>query len=396
MSAPTFTPTSAWQDVPDGAVCPPGLHYQIDPNTGLKRARLAPNGDPQRSEHPSAPEGIRLTRMKKAGLALLSKRITLGEDGRPVSDGSPCAMSHGTATRVALDWWTPATDLAALILDLGSHEALVLGDHVAGRDRSRSPRRRPTRRAAATAARSTPSSSRTANRRSPCSTSIRKAISDATRARLDEHRRVRRRARDPDPRLSAPGPGDQGSTSAGLRNEETGETFAGSGGQHVYLFVRDGADIPRFLRDLQKRAWLAGLGWIMVSARGSLLIRSIVDVTVGQPRAVGLRRQAEGRGAAWRRTKRRGGPSPTRAICSTPATACPPLTAEEERRYSELVDAAKREKQPEVEAAKEQAAETIARLRGIAIEKARAVVEASTQGRVVVVGRAALRRRDDR
>ena len=40
MSAPTFTPTSAWQDVPDGAVCPPGLHYQIDPNTGLKRARF--------------------------------------------------------------------------------------------------------------------------------------------------------------------------------------------------------------------------------------------------------------------------------------------------------------------------------------------------------------------
>ena len=76
-------------------------------------------------------DGIRLTRVKKAGRALLSKRITLGEDGRPVSDGSPCAMAHGTATRVTLDWWAPATDLAALILDLGSHEALVLGDHVA-------------------------------------------------------------------------------------------------------------------------------------------------------------------------------------------------------------------------------------------------------------------------
>ena len=36
---------------------------------------------------------IRLTRVKKAGLALLSKRISLGEDGRPVSDGSPCAMA---------------------------------------------------------------------------------------------------------------------------------------------------------------------------------------------------------------------------------------------------------------------------------------------------------------
>jgi hypothetical protein len=40
-------------------------------------------------------------------------------------------MSHGNATRVRLDWSAPATDLADLILDLGSHEALVLGDHVA-------------------------------------------------------------------------------------------------------------------------------------------------------------------------------------------------------------------------------------------------------------------------
>jgi ribosome-binding protein aMBF1 (putative translation factor) len=35
----TFEPTDAWQDVPDGAICPPGLHYQIDPNTGLRQAR---------------------------------------------------------------------------------------------------------------------------------------------------------------------------------------------------------------------------------------------------------------------------------------------------------------------------------------------------------------------
>ena len=52
---------------------------------------------------------------------------------------------------------------------------------------------------------------------------------------------------------------------------------------HVYLFVRDGEDIPRFLETLQKRAWLAGLGWIMVAGRGALLIRSIVDVSVGLP-----------------------------------------------------------------------------------------------------------------
>ena len=61
------------------------------------------------------------------------------------------------------------------------------------------------------------------------------------------------------------------------------------------------------------------------------------------------------------------------------ATACTPLTPGEERRYGELVTAAKHEKQPEAEVAKEQAAETISKLRGIDIEKARAVVAASTR-----------------
>lgn len=70
---------------------------------------------------------IRLTRVKKQGGALLCKRIFLGENGRPQSDGSPCAMALGTATRVRLNG-SPATNLCNEILDLGAHEALVLGD----------------------------------------------------------------------------------------------------------------------------------------------------------------------------------------------------------------------------------------------------------------------------
>ena len=73
------------------------------------------------------------------------------------------------------------------------------------------------------------------------------------------------------------------STSAGIYNADTGERFPGSGGLHVYVFVGDGEDIPRFLETLQKRAWLAGFGWIMVAARGQLLVRSIVDTSVGLP-----------------------------------------------------------------------------------------------------------------
>jgi hypothetical protein len=65
--------------------------------------------------------------VKKHAGALLCKRITLGEDGRPHSDGSPCAMARGTAARVHLNG-SPAATLSQEILDLGSHEALVLGD----------------------------------------------------------------------------------------------------------------------------------------------------------------------------------------------------------------------------------------------------------------------------
>jgi hypothetical protein len=52
---------------------------------------------------------------------------------------------------------------------------------------------------------------------------------------------------------------------------------------HVYLSVRDGSDVERFLRSLHERCWLAGLGWLMVGAGGQLLERSIVDRMVGAP-----------------------------------------------------------------------------------------------------------------
>jgi hypothetical protein len=74
------------------------------------------------------------------------------------------------------------------------------------------------------------------------------------------------------------------STSAGLFYE-TPELvrFPHSGGMHVYVAVKDGADIRRFLKALHQRCWLAGLGWIELSAAGQMLERSLVDVTVGSP-----------------------------------------------------------------------------------------------------------------
>ncbi len=47
--------------------------------------------------------------------------------------------------------------------------------------------------------------------------------------------------------------------------------------------VKEGGDAERFLKTLHERCWLAGLGWLMVGASGTLLERSIVDRMVGQP-----------------------------------------------------------------------------------------------------------------
>ena len=62
------------------------------------------------------------------------------------------------------------------------------------------------------------------------------------------------------------------------------------------------------------------------------------------------------------------------------AAACPPLTPEEERQYDELVEAAKREKQARGRDRQGAGRRDDLKLRGIDIEKARAVVAASTQG----------------
>ena len=324
-------------------------------------------------------DGIRLTRMKKAGRALLSKRIALGEDGRPVSDGSPCAMTSGAATRVALDWWSPASDLAALILDLGPHEALVLGDHVAQDETIEI-----VKTAHATDDGCYGRNLETFKFRDgePAAALLdfdQKGITENARARLEECGGFEGALASLIPSYPGLARVIRASTSAGLRNEETGETFPGNGGQHVYLFVRDGADIPRFLHDLQKRAWLDGLGWIMVSSRGALLVRSIVDVTVGSPERLVFEGMPMVVAPLVQDQEARRPVAHEGDILDT-ASACPPLTPEEERQYAELVDAAKREKQPEVETAKEAAAEAISKLRSIDIEKARAVVAASTQG----------------
>jgi hypothetical protein len=72
------------------------------------------------------------------------------------------------------------------------------------------------------------------------------------------------------------------STSAGLYRTDTREQLPGSNNAHIYIAVRDGADIDRFLYTLHDRCWLVGFGWKMVGAGGQLLDRSIIDRMVGR------------------------------------------------------------------------------------------------------------------
>jgi hypothetical protein len=76
---------------------------------------------------------------------------------------------------------------------------------------------------------------------------------------------------------------ERASTSSGLRNSITGETYPGSGGQHIVIPVSDAADIPHFLANLHERLWLEDLGWGISTTAGSFLERGLIDKSVGTP-----------------------------------------------------------------------------------------------------------------
>jgi hypothetical protein len=122
------------------------------------------------------------------------------------------------------------------------------------------------------------------------------------------------------------------STSAGVVNSETGAEYL-STGEHVYLLVKDGADIPRFLQALHNRAWLAGLGWYMVGKAGQLLERSTVDKSVGSPERLNFEAKADLDPPLEQRPRRAtvhdGQPLDTRL-------ACPDPTAEEKATLQRL------------------------------------------------------------
>ena len=218
---------------------------------------------------------------------ILSKRISLDPvTERPVSDGSACRMSQGTAYRVWLGT-DPATSLAALISAMPAAEALALGRLKAGlpeRVCVVTKSREPTDKALPVAVRSLDYLEFAMGHAGPVLLDFdRKDMPQPVVRRLDELGGFLGALRHLIPSFAKLARVVRPSTSSGLRNASTGEHYPASGGLHVYLFLEDVADYPRFLQALHRRAWLAGLGWIAVSKAGALLVRGIVDASVASP-----------------------------------------------------------------------------------------------------------------
>ncbi len=73
------------------------------------------------------------------------------------------------------------------------------------------------------------------------------------------------------------------STSACIYDKDGNELRGEGSGSHIYFFVENGRDIPRFLEVLGKRLFLIGYGRVEISRSGVLLARTLVDLSVGSP-----------------------------------------------------------------------------------------------------------------
>ncbi len=267
----------------------------------------------------------------------LTKRISLAASGGIVADGAACVMTSG---RARVEGAPTAEALAAIIAGLDSTQAIGLGTLAEGTEAEIVTKSRINGHA-------TPGViARTANSivfrpDAPAWALLdydTKGVPPGVRQKIDDLGGFEAALA-----MILPGLGEaarvrRSSTSAGLARADTGAEIPGSSGLHLYILVRDGGDIPRFLKTLHARAWLAGFGWLMAGAGGQSLERSIIDRMVGAPERLVF----EGapvlvppivQSAAARR------PIATEGDALDTREAMPPLTIAETSRLAELIEA---------------------------------------------------------
>ncbi|GAU83926.1 hypothetical protein [Bosea sp. BIWAKO-01] len=295
---------------------------------------------------------IELTVFTKEG-GPLTKQISLAPDGTLIQDKSACVMSRGAAARVMVDG---VNGLGELIEKLTPSQAIALGAlradlpdkvEVTTKKNLRNGTVRPDLIARVAA---------NIVYRGPAFALIdfdTKSMPDPVAAGLRQHGGFWPALLAVLPVLDGVARLTRSSTSAGLSRSDTGKALPGSDGVHVYLMVRDGADVERFLRALHDRCWLAGLGWFVVSSSGALLDRSLVDRMVGQASRLVFEGGPILQPPLQQDKARRRPTSVLGAVLDT-VEACPPLSIAERSRLDELK--AKERERMAPEKAKAQAA----------------------------------------
>jgi hypothetical protein len=332
---------------------------------------------------------IQLTVFTKSS-GILTKMIALAPDGSISSDASACVMARGTATRIEID---TVRELADLIENLPPNRAIALGalrsglpDAVEVISKDRLARRRLNGAAVSSNIIARTGSEIVFQKGQPAFALLdhdRKGMPMSVSAELKRlggfwHAMIAIL-----PQLETAARVTRLSTSAGLYRLDTGERFPDFGGLHVYLEVRDGDDIDRFLTTVHERAWLAGLGWIMVSKSGALLERSIVDRMVGAPeRLVFEAEPVLVKPLAQDRESRR--PTAVDGEALDTVAACPPLTAVERAEFDKLLAKERQRLAPEAAKARSafiaEQAEDLAKRTGKTEQEARWIIERQCEG----------------
>ena len=327
-----------------------------------------------------APAPFELTVFTKQG-GLLTKRISLAEDGAVNSDGSECRMASGTARRAPI---AGVPELAALIGSLESDQAITLGALRVGLPDVTTKAKLKDGAVDIIARTADDLVYREGQPAFALFDTDAKGMPDAVAAKIEQAGGIWQALLTVLPELEGVARVERRSTSSGLARSDTGEKLPGSGNLHIYIAVKDGADVERFLKRFHERCWLAGFGWLVVGKSGALLVRSPIDRMVfGPERLVFEGAPLLIKPVVQDQDSRR--PVATAGVALDTAAFFPPLTIVETAKFKELQ--AKKEQRLAPTVAKIRAAyvdakaqELVARKPGLSMTAARQVIEHQCEG----------------
>ena len=322
--------------------------------------------------------GIELTRLIKAN-GPLTKKLHLTAGGKLDNDSTQCQMATGRIERIQLDDWR---EFGPLIEATPRNVAWALGSMLDGLPDTAhlTVKDDPQTGQSGFVARTADNFIYRPNR--PAFILIDfdlKGMPDDVKARIEALGGFAGALTSVAPAIADAGYIERRSTSAGVHNPETGETYP-SEGRHLYLLAQDGADARRFLYALHDRAWLNDLGWHMVGKAGQMLERSIIDRMVCAPERLVF--EAAPDLEAPLKQRERKATVHDRPPLDT-KDACADLTARETAEIKRLKAASAEDKKDEAAKAKaafveERTAKLVAR--GVDPAKAKETAEARSQG----------------